>query len=85
MTAWTEKETSDLQRLIQEGMSYTKIGEKLGISRSAVSGKVFRMKNPEQPTRPSLKKAEISWDRRVFETWGERKRRLARERGNDRT
>lgn len=80
MPKWTEKEMAVLREGIASGMSYTQIGKKLHITRSAVSGAVFRLKHGKQKQPKKL--CEVSWDRRTFETWEERKRRLARERAN---
>lgn len=80
MTKWTAKEKRVLTESLARGMSYTDIGNKLHVSRNAVAGMVFRMKNKKEK-RPQ-QTYEVSWDRRTFETWEERKRRLARERAN---
>lgn len=80
MTKWTAKEKRVLTEGLARGMSYTEIGAKLKVSRNAVAGMVFRMKNKKEK-RPQ-QTYEVSWDRRTFETWEERKRRLARERAN---
>lgn len=80
MTRWTTKHRRILTEGLARGMSYTEIGAKLKVSRNAVAGAVFRIKK-EKEKEPN-KLYEISWDRRTFETWEERKRRLARERAN---
>ncbi len=78
MTKWTAKEKRVLTEGLARGMSYTAIGNKLHVSRNAVAGMVFRMKNKKEKRPQQI--YEVSWDRRTFETWEERKRRLARER-----
>ena len=67
-----------MQNCLKRGLSYTQIGKKLGVSRNAIAGKVHRSKKVKDDRKRDL--VEVSWDRRTFETWDERKRRLSQER-----
>jgi len=40
---WTEEQTDELQRLLVQGLSASQIGERLGYSRNAVIGRIFRL------------------------------------------
>lgn len=42
-TSWTEEKVDRLKKLWDEGLSASQIGYELGVSRSAVCGKVFRL------------------------------------------
>ena len=81
-TGWTEKETQTLLEGLANKDSYRLIANRIGVSSSAVSGKVYRMKQAKTPKAKKKPLSEVSWDRRTFETWEQRKRRLARERAN---
>lgn len=43
MPGWTEKKTELLKKLCAERLSFSEIGERLGMSRNAVLGKAYRM------------------------------------------
>lgn len=40
---WTEERLETLKKLWEEGLSISQIGEKLGVSRNAIAGKVHRL------------------------------------------
>ena len=44
---WTDERLSQLRTLWDEGLSISQIGEKMGVSRNAIAGKVHRMKLPK--------------------------------------
>ena len=76
---WTEDEVKILTDGLKEGLSYREIGAKLGVNRNVISGKIHRMRNSGRKRPKPVR--DISWDRMTFETWEQRKARLARERG----
>jgi hypothetical protein len=45
---WTSKKITQMQILIDSGHSYSEAGEKMGISRNAVAGKVNRLRGYER-------------------------------------
>ncbi|MGB2399102.1 MAG: GcrA family cell cycle regulator [Candidatus Puniceispirillaceae bacterium] len=57
---WTDERLSQLRTLWDEGLSISQIGEKMGVSRNAIAGKVHRMKLPKRssPVSKSAKSAE---------------------------
>ena len=42
-TVWTSEMDSDLRRMAKEGVTGTKIGEVLGVTRNAISGRAHRL------------------------------------------
>lgn len=52
MFAWTPERNAELQEYVSSGLAASMIGEKFGISRSAVIGKCHRMKLQLQGIRP---------------------------------
>jgi len=54
---WTEERLADLVRLRKVGVSITRIGEALGVSRNSVASKVARMGLPKKDQAESLRKA----------------------------
>lgn len=82
-TEWTDKEVKVLMDGLANKDSYQAIADRLGVTRNTVGGKVYRMNRAKKKAQMKADKKpliEISWDRRTFETWEERKRRLAKER-----
>lgn len=45
---WNEKRLAQLKKLWEQGLSITQIGEKMGVSRNAIAGKVHRLKLPKR-------------------------------------
>lgn len=45
---WSDERISTLKALISEGLTYSQISKQLGCTRSAVAGKLKRMKDKEQ-------------------------------------
>lgn len=74
---WPEEWTQTLLRLRAEGLSYTRIAQKLGTSRGAISGKLHRLNGYKRPPEPSVERRSSA---RYFETWAARKARLKRQR-----
>lgn len=82
-TEWTDKEVKVLMDGLANKDSYQTIADRLGVTRNTVGGKVYRMNRAKKKAKMKAEKkplVEISWDRRTFETWQERKERLAKER-----
>ena len=87
---WPQKLTKAVVSDFTSGMTYTQLCAKYGLTRSALSGKLTRLKvyrnGPRGPQkRPAVVRRprdEMSdWDHKLRETWAQRKARLARERG----
>lgn len=81
-TEWTDKEVKVLLDGLANKDSYQTIADRLGVTRNTVSGKVYRMNRAKKAKAKTKQLIEISWDRRTFESWEERKERLAKERAN---
>lgn len=81
-TEWTDKEVKVLLDGLANKDSYQTIADRLGVTRNTVSGKVYRMNRAKKTKVKTKQLIEISWDRRTFESWEERKERLAKERAN---
>lgn len=86
--AWSEHRTNEVSSAWMGGKTITSIAEVTGLSASTISRKIkeLGLSNIE---RPGFKRAErvlnhenccTSWDERVFESYADRKVRLARER-----
>lgn len=91
MTPWTETRTAELLNLWSAGWSTNKISYHFGLNRGSVVGKLNRM-GLLGTIRPRVRKREVrrkavvktengSWDHKVFESYENRKIRLAHERG----
>jgi GcrA cell cycle regulator len=51
---WSEAEVETLKKLCAQGLAFSQIAERMGMTRSSILGKAFRMKlrkNPATPTR----------------------------------
>ena len=48
MIDWNEKRMAQLAKLWDEGLPITQIGVKMGVSRSAIAGKIHRMQLPKR-------------------------------------
>lgn len=75
---WTPQMEADLKRYRAEGLSYTAIARRMGLTRGAVSGKIWRGEQPA--SEKERRDPEAAWDHKLFELWAERKARLAGER-----
>ena len=58
---WTDERLAQLKDLWNQGLSISQIGEKMGVSRNAIAGKVHRMQLPKRssPISKSSKPAEV--------------------------
>ncbi len=90
MLTWTPELTSRVVSLWREGKSAAEISETLNLTRSTVVGKLNRMgelgkkrervRKPVSRRKPVIKVETGTWDLRTFESWENRKIRLAHER-----
>lgn len=82
---WTDERTALLKAYKKEGLSHAEIAHKLGVTRNTVCGKLNRLglvgpcKTPYKARRGPDKVPRSSWDHVVFESWSDRKARLAAE------
>lgn len=53
---WTPERDAELKRLRAEGVSVSKIGEALGVSRNAIAGRLFRLGLTEPSKNPIIPK-----------------------------
>lgn len=60
---WTDQDVAMLQRLWKEGHSATEIGERLGVSRNAVLGKLHRLSFQDSPDGKPVKPARANLQR----------------------
>lgn len=75
---WTQDMEDELAACKRAGLSHTKTAKRLGISRGAVSGKIWRQQNPKVQ-KLGLRVKEDCWERKLFEPYSVRKARLAAE------
>jgi len=53
---WNEAEIETLKKLCAQGLSFSRIGAIMGISRSAAIGKASRLRIPKSPAKPTGRK-----------------------------
>ena len=93
-TPWTPELTARVIQMKRDGISGRKIAKIIGVSRSAVAGKLFRMglctgqntKDPDYMEKVRQSRRVIGgrndWDAVLFEPYAVRKARLKEERAN---
>lgn len=62
-----------------KGLTKKRIAQTLGVTIGVVNGITYRHDNPP-PAPAGGDRGPSDWDRKTFETWSERKARLAKER-----
>lgn len=80
--AWTEAQIAEIKRLRAQGRGVKNIAKVMGVNPRTLSKKLVQI-GPIQRNVVLLAmttKKEPSWDEKVFESWSDRKARLARER-----
>lgn len=88
---WPDALTKAVVTDWRNDMTLTAIALKHGLTRNQVAGKIHRLKARREDSgeivitrrkmgRP-VERAPIPWEDKLFETWAQRKARLARERG----
>lgn len=81
---WDQETVKELTDLIGSA-SYSRLGKRWGVSGSAVSGAVRRhvygIKDDKRKAVGS-RRGDNDWERRLTESWEQRKRRKAKEREN---
>lgn len=80
--AWTETQIKEIKKLRAQGLGVKNIAKVMGVNSRTLSKKLVQIgpiqRNVVLLTMPTKK--EPSWDEKVFESWSDRKARLARER-----
>ena len=79
---WTPEMEATLRKCKAQHMSHSAIARHMGMTRSAISGKLWRGTNPKLKQLAVSKIPEISWDRKLFEPWAVRKARFYRRRAS---
>jgi len=70
----------EILRLDAQGLSNQEIADQLGLTKGVVSGITYRHHHPGGAAAADERATGAdSWDRKVFETWAERKARRAKE------
>lgn len=78
---WTEEQIKQIVDLRRSGESVEAISDHVGISRPTIRMKLKEMGVSCAPrSRVGRPGNDLSWDERLFESYAERKARLARER-----
>lgn len=81
---WTQEDTYTLLSLRGEGLTFAEIARRMGVTRSKVAGKLWRLGECNQigtEYRARIERKRIDpWEDRLFEPWSARKARLANER-----
>lgn len=71
--------------LVKSGLSYVEAGRRVGVTKGAVAGLVYRWRHPWVPKKRdwSVDRRADDWSVVLVEPWAERKARLAKERTVD--
>lgn len=71
---WSQERIAEALALTSEGLSASEVGRRMGVSRDAVLGQVWRARNPKQersPRKPpSMPRESVSGERTVWTAWG---------------
>lgn len=76
MTFWTDERLAELARLRALGLGALRIARRMGTTKSAVHGKLYRQANVAPKADPAGRH-ERSWEDRLTERWADRKQRRA--------
>ncbi len=81
---WTTEIISHAMNLRAHGSSYDQIARQIGTSRNAVIGKLWRVDNRRTTNSGMGRPLGLgdTWDTKTFETYAQRKERLANEARN---